>query len=376
MTVPTSSSGQRAASRHNPSHRPMPGRGPNRDTHMSDNSTSKLRRRMLASIAAAPLALSMTFGSAMAQDLTEVTLRLDSFYYGAHVPMLYAIESGIYEEAGLDVEALKGRGSANTIQTVAAGSDDFGFADGGTLAKFVAQGLEAKLIVGILEVNPSVIVTFPDSGITSAADLEGKRGGFGVGSAPEVLFPAFVAATGIDDSSIDKVSTDLPTRDTLFLNGEVDFAFGYSIMQPILMAERCDCEISTIRYADNGVTAISNGIIVGNDYAEENPEIVAAFAQATVKAIEGAIENPDAAVDAFMAYATDTALSREAVAQMWDETILLLQTEATKGGPFGVTSAEDWATTIDTLVQFSDLPEGAVTPEDVATNEYLEAATQ
>src|SRR5579875_4134336 len=78
---------------------------------------------------------------------TPVKLRMDVFFYGAHVPLLLGIVDGIYKKYGLDVTAETGRGSATTIQTVANGSDDFGFADGGTLAKLVDKGLKAKMIV-------------------------------------------------------------------------------------------------------------------------------------------------------------------------------------------------------------------------------------
>src|SRR5690606_38212418 len=134
--------------------------------------------------------------------------------------------------------------SANTNQTVAAGSDDFGFADGGVLVRFAAQGLKAKQIVGMLQTNPSIILTYPESGIEKPTDVNGRRGGFGIGSAPEQLFPAFVNATGVGGDSLQRVSVDLPTRDNLFVQKEIEFTFGYTVLQLPLLQERCGCELN------------------------------------------------------------------------------------------------------------------------------------
>ena len=137
----------------------------------------KSTRRFFCGALALATGLAFLPARAGAQDLTPVTLRMDVFFYGAHVPMLLGIVDGIYKKHGLDVTAQTGRGSATTIQTVANGTDHFGFADGGVLVKFAAQGLKAKLIVGILQTSPSIIFSMPDKNIVKPADLNGRTGG-------------------------------------------------------------------------------------------------------------------------------------------------------------------------------------------------------
>lgn len=334
----------------------------------------RLKSSVRVSAAAAAAIMATGFAGAASAE-TAVTVRMDTFFYGSHVPILLGIVDGIYKKHGLDVTAVTGRGSANTIQTVAAGTDQFGFADGGTLVKFAAQGLKAKQIVGMLETTPSIILTMPESGIKSAKDLAGKTGGFGIGSAPEQLFGAFAKGSGLDAGSVKRVSVDLPTRDNLFMQKQIDFSFGYTVTQLPLMEEKCACKLNTLPYAAAGITAVSNGITVGDDYAAKNPEIVRSFAQATVEAIEAAVKNPQHGVDAFFEYAKDSKLSKPVVSAQWAETIKLLHTAATKDKPYGFTSPEDWQKTIDVLIDYADLPKGAVTPQSVATNEYLATTT-
>jgi NitT/TauT family transport system substrate-binding protein len=306
-----------------------------------------------------------------AAQLEPVTLRADVFFYGAHVPFLSGIVNGIYEKHGLKVTAQPGRGSATVLQTVANRSDDFGFADGGTHVKLAAQGLKAKQIVGILQRSPMVVMAKPDSGISKPSDLNGRTGGFTPGSSPEQIFPAFAKIHGIDMNGIKQVSADIPTRDSIFILGQTEFSFGYTVTQVPILQERCKCELVVMRYADNGITAISNGIVASDALIAEKPDVVRRFVAATVEAIEAAVKDPESAVDAFFEYAKKVRFSRDVVAQQWQETIKILHTDATKDKPYGYTAASDWQKTIDLLVNYADVPKGAVTPAMVHTNEFL-----
>lgn len=308
---------------------------------------------------------------ASAQAQTPVTLRVDVFFYGSHVPMLYGIVDGIYKKHGLDVTAQTGRGSATTIQTVANVSDQFGFADGGTLVRLAAQGVRAKHVVGILQLNPMMVIAMPGSGVNAPKDLNGRTGGFSPGSSPEQLFPAFAKKVGIDLNTIKRVSVDIPTRDNIFVAKQTEFSFGYLVTQLPLIQERCSCTLTVMRYADHGMTAVSNGITVSDKYAAENPDVVRRFARATVESIDAAMKNEARAIDAFFEYAKGTQLSRNVITQQWQQTTKLLRTEATANKPLGVMDEGDWQKSIDLLVEYADVPKGAVTPGMVYTNQYL-----
>ena len=186
-------------------------------------------------------------------------------------PILAGIQNGIYEKHGLKVTAQPGRGSATVLQTVANRSDDFGFADGGTHVKLAAQGLKAKQIVGILQRSPMVIMAKPDSGISEPSDLNGRTGGFTPGSSPEQIFPAFATIHGIDVDGIKQVSADIPTRDSIFLLGQTEFSFGYSVTQVPILQERCECKLVVMRDADYAITAIRNGIVASDEAGVVQP---------------------------------------------------------------------------------------------------------
>ena len=331
---------------------------------------SVARRRTFA------LALALGFASlaapVAAADPDAVTLRMDVFFYGAHVPLLAGIADGTFEKHGLKVNAQTGRGSATTLQTVANRSDDFGFADGGTLIRLAAQGIKVKQVVGMLQKNPMIIMTRKTSGLVSPKDLNGKTGGFTPGSAPEQLVTALASLTGMDLNSIKRISADIPTRDNAFLSGQTDFSFGFSVTQLPLLQERCNCELNVIRYSDFGITSISNGIVVSDALIAEKPDVVRRFAAATVESIAKAARDPKTAVDGFFKFAEGkTQLSRNVVTKQWEETIKLLRSDNSKDLPYGRMAEKDWKDTIDLLVKHAELPEGRVTPAAVHTNQFL-----
>ena len=64
-------------------------------------------------------ALAMLAAStAMAPAQDAVSLRLNWYMGGLHVPFYYGKERGFYKEEGIDLTINEGRGSANTVQVV------------------------------------------------------------------------------------------------------------------------------------------------------------------------------------------------------------------------------------------------------------------
>lgn len=328
-------------------------------------------------VASAVLCILLSTGMAVAQGAAQgaakdpVTVRADVFFYGAHIPIMVGIADGIYEKYGIDAKFLTGRGSGTTIQTVANQSDQFGFADGATLVRLASKGLKAKQVMGILQTTSNSVMTLPDSGLKVPADLNGKTTGFAPGSATDQIFPVFAKKAGIDYSSIKGLSVDPPTRDNLFLLRKIDFNIALAVAQLPILEEKCKCKLNVMRFSDYGLNLMSNGIVASDDLIQKNPDLVKRFVAATVEATKRAIENPEHGVDVFMAFTSNSGLSREVVAKQWSEAMKVLHTKRTADKPLGVMDAADWQDTIDTLVENVGLPAGSVKPDMVFTNEFL-----
>ena len=126
-----------------------------------------------------------------------------------------------------------------------------------------------------------------------------------------------------------------------------------------------------MRFSDYGLSLMSNGIVASDKIIAENPDLVRRFAAATVEAIDAAVANPQHGIDVFMQYAPNTGFSRNVISEQWNEATRLLHTPRTKEQPYGRMDSRDWQDTIDLLVNYVNLPKGAVTPDMVFTNEFL-----
>ena len=335
-----------------------------------------LRTRLLAlAVAAAtPLALAACGSSgnnASGGSGTHVTVRTDVFYTGAVLPLVAGVAKGIYAEHGLDISLNPGKGSATTIQTVAAGSDDIGYADAGTLVQAVAKGVPDEMIAGMVQRSPLAVFVRANSGISSPAQLAGKTGGFTAASAPEMLFPAFAKATGLDANSVHRIQSNIPTRDTLFVTGKTQFTFGLVNVTKANLEAKCHCSLDEFSYADAGIQALSSGLITSKSYAAGHAKVLREFLAATADAVTYVNAHLDDAVSAFFSFDKNSTLTPAVVKAQWLASESLLHSSATKSEPFGCTSASDWTSTIDLMQRYANVPAGKVSPAQIASNQFL-----
>lgn len=307
--------------------------------------------------------------------LTNVSVRTDVIYSGADLPLMAGIEQGFYREHGLNVTINPGTGSVTTLQTVANGSDDIGLADGGSLVQAVAKGMPVEAVAGIVQRSPDAIFTRADSGITSARQLAGKTGGYAIGSAPEMLFPAFAKATGLNPDSVSFDKVDVPTRDSLFVAGKTQFTFGDTNVTTASIEATCKCELNVLSYSSAGLDMLSTSIVTSTSYAKNNAATLRAFLAATAEAVSFTEKNTAAAVNDFFKIATTTTTSKPVVLQQWEATQKLMTTPNTSGQPFGCTAESDWQSTIKLMEEYGGISAGTVTPASVATNAYLSGCT-
>lgn len=301
----------------------------------------------------------------------SVKVRTDVYFSGATLPLVAGVQEGIFEKHGLSVDLKEGTGSATTIQTVANGSDDIGYADAASMVQSVARGVDVQMVAGMVQESPLAIFALEKSDIKAPKDLEGKTAGYTPGSAAERLFPAYAEAAGIEAEAVSFRNVDIPTRTQLLLSGKTDFTFGLLNVSLPNLKLACECEPVVFPYTDAGVQTLSSGIFAGEDFLEDRPETAKKFLAALEEAVDFANNNTDAAVKAFLAFDKDTQLEPSQIAEQWQRSMELHHTEANKEEPFGCMAPDDWATTIDQMEKYGDVAADSVDVTDAATNEFL-----
>jgi NitT/TauT family transport system substrate-binding protein len=301
---------------------------------------------------AAALAAVVVLMSGPASALDKVTFRMNWYFGGFHAPFHLGLQRGYYKDEGIDLILNEGRGSANTVQTVAAGSDDFGVADSSSVMLLGAKGADVVTIMTIHGSNPFGVMSLAESGIKQPKDLEGKRMAISAGDALTQLFPAFARSSGVDRNKIQLVQIDPAGKVVALLEKRVDAIVGGLNDQFFLLKQKGANPVG-MKFADHGANIVGMTVLTSHAFASKNPDLVKRFVRATVKSWKAALKDPDAAVDALLKVRPD--LNRESQKGQLEADISFIPTEANKDKPFGYSASADWDRTMTILKEYREL---------------------
>jgi ABC-type nitrate/sulfonate/bicarbonate transport system substrate-binding protein len=142
-------------------------------------------------------------GTRDAHTADKVTFVTDFGYNGRHAYYFVALEKGYYARQNLEVQIVRGQGSADAVKQVAAGTAQIGFAD--AAAVILGRGndqIPTKLVAMVYAKPPHAIYVLKESGIAKPKDLEGKKVADTAFSAVPKLFEAYAKAANIDAGKV------------------------------------------------------------------------------------------------------------------------------------------------------------------------------
>ncbi len=252
--------------------------------------SSKIRGFVFAAIAVCAL-YPQAAGAA-----DKVTFVTDFGFNGRHAYYFVALEKGYYAKQNLDVQIVRGQGSADAVKQVAAGSAQIGFADAS--AVILGRGndqIPTKLVAIVYAKPPHAIYVLKDSGITKPKDLEGKKIADTAFSAVPKLFNAYAKAAKIDASKVTWLVAASDTLPALLTTGRADGIGQYIVGEPLLAKSAAPKQVVALSYADAGLNLYGNGIIASDNLIKTNPDLVRRFVTATMQGLKDAVANPQEA---------------------------------------------------------------------------------
>jgi len=303
-------------------------------------------------------------------ELFPLIFQLNNPVNGVHAGFAAAVEEGFYTDAGLDVTLNPGGGSSLTAQMVASGVAKVGYADATATTQLIAQGAKMQILSTIYQSNPNEVIAFADSGINSIADLKGKTVGVPSPSSQTTMLPLFLEANGLTTDDLTLVNMAPTSLVQALLQNQVDAILGSTETYQVQLEDQTDRKLFTAMFSTNGVPTVSASIFAQTEYAEANPEVLAAFVKASLKGWEFASQNPDKAIDDVntLAGAAADPLSAGEFQAILDGDLL-----CTGGAKFvGKAEPEQWVKTQDLLSSVALLPEGT-DPTIYYTYKYLPA---
>jgi NitT/TauT family transport system substrate-binding protein len=299
--------------------------------------------RLLAAIFVALAAL-----PAVAAD--DVSFAFDWIYNGTHAGYFVARDKGYYKDADLNVTLSRGSGSGDTVKRVGTGGVNFGIADTSVVVAARAnEDIPVRIVAMAYGKSPLGVIYLKESGIKSPKDLVGKTIGRTASGSSVTMWPAFLAANGIDRAQVKETVADANALLPLLLSRRVDAVLGQTVNIGRFKAlgEKQGVTAVGMNFADFGLVAYGNAIIAHPKTLQESPDLVRRFVEASMKGLAYAVDHPEEAL-AILKKAVpevDTEAARDELVAMKP---IVLTDEVKKHG-VGYASEQNMQATIDSV---------------------------
>ena len=317
-----------------------------------------MKKPRIALVLSCTLALCLPAPSLAQGAKVPATLRLDWVPGPHHIGPVLASQRGYYAQEGIELAVRPGKGSGSTIQVVASGSEEFGFADAGAMVLAVSKGVPVIMVANITQLGPNGVITL-DRQLQSPKELTGKTIGLVPGESAHVSLQAVAKANALPEGAYRIVSTDASTKIAALLTGKVDAIVGFRFGD-FLRAYSQNPNVKIALFSDWGVNVLANGYVVTTATLEKNPELVQRFLRATMRGWQDTIKDPKAGIDALVKEFPET--NRRFIEMGLPMVIEHMHSRATKGKPLGWMAEEDWKSTLETMKSSGlqgDRPPGA-----------------
>ncbi|AJE48792.1 ABC transporter substrate-binding protein [Celeribacter indicus] len=279
--------------------------------------------------------------SPAASQAEDVTVQIDWLPAGDKAFVYAALYQGYFEEEGLDVTIVSGRGSSDALTKLATGSADFATGDISALFSAAAeQDIPVKAIYSIFTKQPSATVVLAESGIESIADLKGKTNAFAALSGSQAVFDHVLAKNGISRDDIELRQAEPAVLAPLLSSGQVDAIGAWVTTAPLALAllQENGKEGRVLPWADFGLEGYGLSLYTSDRMIAENPEVVSSFVRAFGKGVEFSIQHPEETIDALIASAPE--IDREIALAQLEAAIPLMSNEISDADGMGALRSE------------------------------------
>lgn len=238
------------------------------------------------------------------QQLVSVRLPVGYIPNVQFAPLYVAIEKGYYRDAGLDISIDYSMENDNTV-LVATNDIQFAVVSGEQVLLARAQQMPVVYVMAWYQQYPVGIAAKTSSGITSVADLKGKKLGLpGLYGASYIGAIALLDSAGLKESDLTLDSIGFNQVEMLITDND-DAVVVYSANEPVQLRKLGE-DIVLFKVSD-AIDLVANGLITNEATLAEKPELVRAMVEATLKGITYAADHPEEAFEISKKYVTNLA---------------------------------------------------------------------
>lgn len=260
-------------------------------------------KKILALLLAASLMLGLAAcgGSAAqesnAEGLEDVEVVLDWYPNALHTFLYAAQEKGYFAEEGLNLVVRFPANTNDAISLPAAGKADIGiYYSQDAILTAIGEGVPIVSIGAIPQRSLNVVIALEESGISSAADLAGKKIGYAGTALSEAQITCMLENAGLSAERCELIDVgfDLLTATT---TGRVDATIGNMVNHEVPQLEEEGIAVKYFYPTEFGVPQYYELVfLTGADMVENQPEKLQKFLRAAQKGFAFTKENPEEAL--------------------------------------------------------------------------------
>jgi putative hydroxymethylpyrimidine transport system substrate-binding protein len=218
-----------------------------------------------------------------------------------HAGIYTALENGYFEDAGLDVRPQVPSDPSAPIKQVAAGRVDLAISYEPEVVLARDQGLDVIAVAALVNGPLTSLISLPEAGIESAADLTGKTVVTAGIPYQAAYLETILDRAGVDPDSVDQVDVGFNLMQPL-IAGRADAMFGgFLNVEGVDLAER-GLDPRVVPVDRLGVPTYDELVLVADgDRLRDDPEPIRDFLAALERGTYAAARDPQAATDALVA---------------------------------------------------------------------------
>jgi ABC-type nitrate/sulfonate/bicarbonate transport system substrate-binding protein len=282
-------------------------------------------------------------------------------FVGAYV----AQQKGYFKELGLDVQISHATGQGEHLKLLLQGTVDVTTGEADAVLARRSDDLPVVSIATLGQRGQRAFAVQESSEVRSPKDFEGKTVGFKVLQTPDYL--AMLAINGVDRSKITEVPVGFDPR--ILAAGKVDVYPVFESNEPDILA-RQGVPTRLFRPIDYGVPSLGLTYLTRQDLVTKDPAALEKFLKATLRGIQDAKENPEAATDIVMQFAQNE--DRAHQLSMLKIELDMADGPASRERGIGWATREQWQTFHDTLLVHGGLAK-SIDVTTAYTTKILEA---
>ncbi len=318
-------------------------------------------------LSAAMLSLSVIGGCSSSEsgsEPEELTVVLDWYPNGSHVFLYEAIEKGYYEQEGLKIKVEFPSNTNDAISMTSAGQADIGFYYMHDVIQANAnQDIPVVSIGAAVQKPVNVLISLKEANIASAADLKGKKIGYGGSVLNEAFVHTMLKSAGLnaEDAELVDVGFDLMPALT---TKKVDAIIGGFVSHEVPELKNQGFDVTYIEPSANGVPDYTELVFVtSRETANNKAEQLAGFLRATKKGYEDVKNDPAEGVANLLK--NQNAENFPLVEEVETQSVnTILSLAATDTAPFLSQNPETWQKNIDWMLE-SGVITKSVDPKDM-----------